>query len=259
MQLPIDRSATLLRALKGPPLSCLFALLLAHRPLGTNALATRTGYSAKSVTAGLNVLAQLGLAQNHGRYNSWLPTTRCRQMLLGENGSGPAIPAGGVNPETENLRLPPSGSSGATCDPERPILPTTTTTTIPSEPENLRLPDEWQELADLLVERCGTPPHRAQTAIAAARDRREQPPQTRYHVLRWFSYCMSDDGNGINNVGAFIASRIQRGIPCPDWHRPEAWSDLAKEIQRAEAAWTGDGPCLNCGYFPCRCDPSQEA
>jgi hypothetical protein len=250
MQLPTGQPATLLRALKGPPLSCLFALLFANRPLGTTTLGTLTGYSAKSVTAGLNVLAQLGLAQNHGRYNGWLPTTHCRQMLLGENGSEPAIPAEGVNRETETLRLPPSGSSGGTCDPERP-LSTTTTTTIPSEPENLRLPPEWQELADLLVERCGTPPHRAQAAVAAARDRREQPPETRYHILRWFSYCMSDDGNGINNVGAFTASRIRDGIPCPDWHRPEAWSDLAKEIQRAEAAWTGDGPC--------RCDPSQEA
>lgn len=257
MQLPTGQPATLLRALKGPPLSCLFALLLTHRALGTNTLATLTGYSAKSVATGLNVLAQLGLAQCHGRYNSWLPTTRCRQMLLGENGSGPAIPDEDVNPEAETLRLPSGSSSRRERDPQLPILPTTTTTT-PSEPETLRLPSEWQELADLLVERCGTPPHRAQTAIAAARHRHEHPAYTRWCILRWFSYCMSDDGNGINNIGGFIASRIHRGIPCPDWHQPESWSDLAKEIQRAKAAWSGDGPC-RCGCFPCKCDPSHEA
>lgn len=209
---------TLLRTLKGPPIAVLFALLLhPGAALGATRIARITGYTDKPVSQALQLLADLQLAQNHGRYHGWLATAYVRQLILGEY----ALPEVG---ESETFRLPPSSSSSIEDDPFRPGTHSTTTTTPALESEYLRL-------AKLLIDRCATPTAPAHAAATACQAREDDADYSEWVILRWLSYCNSDDGAGINNPGAFIASRLQQNIICPDWHRPETWSDIDCEIQ----------------------------
>lgn len=213
-------TTTLLRSLKGAPISVLMALLFhPAQSLGVAHLSRLTGYSDKPVAQALRLLADLQLAQNHNRYRGWVATTHVRQLILGE---------------TENLRLAPSSSSSIGQRPFPPEPDPTTTTTQPRETENLRLPSAWAHIAQTLVHRCTTPTHRATAAATAAMHRHDDPDHTLWQLLRWLSYCRSDDGAGINNPGAFIATRIEQDIPCPDWHRPTMGTDLHREISRLE-------------------------
>ena len=63
----------LLRALKGPELACLFAIMMSPEPAKVCWLETVTGLSAHTVTGALNTLQALGLAQHNGRRSDWLP------------------------------------------------------------------------------------------------------------------------------------------------------------------------------------------
>jgi hypothetical protein len=91
-----------------------------------------------------------------------------------------------------------------------------------------------------MTDRCATPPDRAARALKAAHDAGHQPARVRWDILRWLSYCQSAHGASINNPGAFIATRIQENVPCPDWHKPETWSDLSNEINAARREWDPD-------------------
>jgi hypothetical protein len=73
-----------LRALKGAPISILFALLLSQSPLGRDQLVLVTGWGRDKVTEGLAVLQTLGLAAPLMRFNGWELTCRARQMNLFE-------------------------------------------------------------------------------------------------------------------------------------------------------------------------------
>jgi hypothetical protein len=73
-----------LRALKGAPLSILFALLLANSPIGRDQLVLVTGWGRDKVTEGLGVLQSLGLASPLMRYNGWELTAHARQFTLFE-------------------------------------------------------------------------------------------------------------------------------------------------------------------------------
>jgi len=101
------------------------------------------------------------------------------------------------------------------------------------------LPEAWQSLADLLVERCGAPPAVARRAIAPAYQAEYYPSHVRYEILRWLAYCLSGHGKSIKNVGAFVASRIATDTPCPAWFCPPT-NELGREIQRAEAEWQSE-------------------
>ena len=75
---------TLLRALKGAPISIVVALLIqpANRSHGPQSLAALTGYDRGTVSNALVALAEMDLVQNHGRYRGWSLTTLSRQLLL---------------------------------------------------------------------------------------------------------------------------------------------------------------------------------
>lgn len=214
-------SLALIRAIRGAPLTVLFALAVSNQPLGALQLATLTGYSDKTVIAALRTLQEFGMVQRHGRYNAWLPTHQVRQLFLGA--------------EPEILRLPCSSSRD---DPDtqdhltQPLQPETRGTGNFTTP----LPTEWQDLVTLLVERCAAPPTLAMRALAQAHAEDFYPEYIRYAILRWLAYCLSEHGRGIKNRGAFIASRIAHGLEPPEWFTTPK-GDLGREIRRAQAAW----------------------
>ena len=63
----------LLRALKGAPLACLFALLLCEHPASQVWLMQATGYSPNSVSSAMRLLEELGLAGRSGPLGDWSP------------------------------------------------------------------------------------------------------------------------------------------------------------------------------------------
>jgi hypothetical protein len=71
-----------LRALKGAPLSCLFALMFSNQPVGKEWLARMTGYSDKPIANALNYLSELGYVSSNNRYESWVLNTEAVQLPL---------------------------------------------------------------------------------------------------------------------------------------------------------------------------------
>jgi hypothetical protein len=82
-----SQQIALITALKGAPASILWALILSGSPMGTNELATVTGWSKSQITAGLTKLASLDLAQRMTRFTGWQLTARVRQMVLSSTNS----------------------------------------------------------------------------------------------------------------------------------------------------------------------------
>lgn len=251
-----DPRVTTLRSLgnNSTALVLLAFLMWPGQGLGNKALRARTGLSKRTITDALDALGALGIIQQHARYSGWLLTSQARQMLLGEGtldqiGTDDPL-AGASGPYQPALVQPggaksiPPGSSSSSCYKGGSLLsPQETTTTTAGgaksiPPVGTKLPADWRHLADLLVERCATPERLARKAVQAAHDRDEFPGYVRFQILRWLSYCTSDDGRGIDAPSVFIPSRIEQGIPCPKWHRPERGSTLAREIRRADAAWS---------------------
>ena len=217
----MNQTATL-RACKGAPASLILALLLhPAQSLGAQRLATMTGYSDKPVAAGLRVLADLGLAQSHGRVNGWTATAAIRQTILGE------LPA-----ESEYLRLESRTSGGSTLIEEPTVLNETTTTT-PSEAEYLRLAPAWHDLLALLVDDCVTPRALALKTIHSLIHSHADARHSAFEALRWLSYCHSDAGGGIDFPGAFIPAKLRNGESCPAWHRIPYHDPLYRRIEEA--------------------------
>lgn len=71
-----------LRALKGAPLSCLFALMFANQPVGKAWLSRMTGYSDKPVAAALDYLLEMGFVTSNGRYEAWQLNSQAIQLPL---------------------------------------------------------------------------------------------------------------------------------------------------------------------------------
>lgn len=107
-------AATLLRTLKGAPLSVLAALFLTPTAVSESWLAGMTGYHVQVVRQALTFLGPdgMGLAQRNGRYSGWHLTGEAYQLPL---------PLQPLPAETENL------TASAIISLSRP---TTTTTNI---------------------------------------------------------------------------------------------------------------------------------
>ena len=232
----MTQSIELIRAIRGAPLTVLAVLLLnRERAIGAQEIVTATGYSAPTVTSALHTLQALNLAQNHARYKGWQPASHVRQLVLGETAPAAEDRGATVEVEAKNFCLPSGSSSSHDHDldldrrSDQQLLQ-------PDEAKNVCLPEEWQELVRLLVERCGAPSAAARRAIVQAYQAEYFPAYVHYEILRWLAYCLSDHGKSINNVGAFVASRIAKDLPCPEWFHPSG-DELGWEIQRAEARW----------------------
>ena len=74
-------TVSMIRTLKGSPLSILIALAMSGQPVTAEWLETATGYSDKSIVKGLKVLKEFGLAQRNGRY-AWQICGDIKQLPL---------------------------------------------------------------------------------------------------------------------------------------------------------------------------------
>lgn len=79
----------LLRALKGPELACLFAIMMSPEPAKVCWLETVTGLSSHTVTDALNTLQGLGLAKHNGHRSNWLPAGGFCEAFLRRAVEGP--------------------------------------------------------------------------------------------------------------------------------------------------------------------------
>lgn len=212
-----DNRVTLLRALRGAPLTVLAACFILRHAAGPSQLAAATGYSRRTVTTALHALAAAGLIQQHARYHGWLPTAVAHQLFL---------PA----PDGQTLPLPPS-SSGS------PFPPSPDRSDTPPQPPDgniFPLEPAWAAVAEDLTRYCSIPPTRAQQAVAAAQHRWD-PDQTRYYAYLHHAYAT--DSKTINNPPFFTAARIEDGTPPPDTYRPPAAWPLASQAWRAQHRW----------------------
>lgn len=71
MEFRVENPHTLLRELKGAPLSVLISLFLAHQSVGTEYLCADTGYSDKPVARALRYLRETGRITQTGRFDGW--------------------------------------------------------------------------------------------------------------------------------------------------------------------------------------------
>lgn len=81
----IDNPISIVRALKGCPLSCLFALAITNQPTGEDLLVSVTGYSDKTVNSALKTLKEFGLAVSTSRTHGWQLTGDARQLPLSQD------------------------------------------------------------------------------------------------------------------------------------------------------------------------------
>jgi hypothetical protein len=222
----------LIRAVRGAPLTVLVTLLLnCDEPMRTEQIIAATGYSKKTVATALSTLRALNLADNHTRCGGWQATAQIQQLLL------PAPEEQGADLPGEGEILPlPGSSSGFDQDQDQEDPDPETKTTTTTEGENFSLPEPWQDLVTLLVQRCTTPPATAVQAITRARDENYYPSYIRYEILRWLAFCLSERGRSIRHMGAYIAGRIAKEISCPDWFTSPN-NAMTWEIKRAEIAW----------------------
>lgn len=100
-KMTISNPTTLLRQLKGAPLSCLLGLLMAGRQVGATWLAATTGYSEKTVHLALRCLQELQFAVRNERENGWALTERGSQLFQGMEVT---VIDDGIRPDPQNLR-----------------------------------------------------------------------------------------------------------------------------------------------------------
>ncbi len=107
----------LLRMLKGCPLAALFALGLAHQPVGRAWIAQVTGYSQNTTQQALEYLVEIGLAARSGRYEGWSLAAGAEQLPLMF-----PMPEGDEKGERQNLTLPDGAAPEAGEESERQNL-----------------------------------------------------------------------------------------------------------------------------------------
>ena len=112
MSIP-PNTTTLLRALKGAPLACLFALLICDHPASQVWLMQATGYSPNSVSAALRLLEELGLAQRLGPLGDWSSAgnsaTRASLAAALAATLSPGANCAESSPEASKFEAPPGG------------------------------------------------------------------------------------------------------------------------------------------------------
>lgn len=241
---------TLLRALRGAPLSVLLAIRYMGRA-GSSDLESATGYEKGAVGRALHTLEVLGIICNVNRYHGWQLTTLAAQLPL-------FIPS-----ELEGAKnaLPLSGGGSLiNLNTSMDYGITTTTTTareaaknalegaknalpfadqqpgddlVDNPVDNFLLDPETARLAEILVDRVQCPRRRAMAAVAQARTDCV-PAEIEIEILRWIGWFHSDKSNtsGIRNPGYFIAKKVSSHEPAPRGNYVVSWSDDDHRIQK---------------------------
>ena len=247
----VDERSTVLRALKGCPLSIVMALLLYrtdNRALGPTHLAAITGYTRKTVSAALAVLAEMGLAQRHARYTGWTLAEHTRQLFLPTDAPQltdstqlTADPEH-LNLEGENSLLPPAEGKNLPIDGENSPLP-------PKLVSSVHSPDS-EDTTDLLTPGAATTnPKLAQILLDAgvyhplALRIASDPWCTPRCAQAWIQDIrrqMEQPAHGIRSLPALLATNLQNHhVPPPE---PAPADDSWRRFL-----------CPRCSAFPCEC------
>jgi len=222
-----QRIATLMSQLKGCPLSVLIVMGYFDRCLGRDELAMLTDYSPPSVQKALERLEFLGLAQNHGRYEGWLLTTKARQLPLFAQGELPTeanaaeVEAEGQvveeSSEVKKIFVDSSSSSHEHDSKDKDSL--TTNYQLQAEVKKLYLDADGEAAVRALMS-TGMPESTrnqkgARDAVSAAVQSGLSGADVLASVNGWLAYVAGNRGNTIKHAGFFTASRIRRGLEAP--------------------------------------------
>lgn len=230
------QAVQLLRALRGPALSCLHALHLVHpHPLGRADLVYFTGFNKDAVTKAMALLVNVYfLAARVGRYESWCLTDKGKQLQLPMFSE--VLPANDARAPSEGdfSALPPSSSSSLYIDSYSLSVQTTTTTTE-NEGDFSALPPRVLEILDEWFDGC--PRTLSHRAMRTALTRGDAIPLIEYRVIAWTLYTQCPLGASIKTRSIFIARKIENGERCPEFFdkMDRGWrSDHRAELRHLE-------------------------
>lgn len=134
-----ENPLALVRALKGAPLSCLFAMMIANQPVTEQWLCSITGYTDKSISSALTSLKEFHLAaQPAGDRHPWILTQDAQQLPISLPQIGPS------SDNSEKFRIAPSSSSGGDINPINQVEDNTLLE--PDDPEFLRIVETCKRL-----------------------------------------------------------------------------------------------------------------
>lgn len=230
-------------------MSCLFAMLGEETAIGEVELADLTGYSRRTVRAGLRTLQnleiegqKLPLVQRTGRFRGWTLTRQGYQLPLvnpqkpdlplspngpdDSRGEGKILPNEGQKLPNEGQKLPlvPSSSSSSIKESteslkeslkDKLLLPDNEGQKLPDEGQKLPLAETPQHLVEMLTKKACYP-NLAKRAIRAALERGETEEEIKTTITDWLKYCASPSGKGIKTPGIVTARRLEAGVPAPD-------------------------------------------
>lgn len=212
---------TLLRALKGAPISTLIALRF-FVTAGPSTLAQWTGYDRKTTAKALAAMESMGLVLTSGRYDAYRLTEHAETQL-------PLFIPAQLAPnydvasfEGENLPLVSHEEDDVNTTHDRvlTILPI-----MKREGENLPL----ARLTTYLAHKTGYSPNPIRKAIAQALEQGDDPYDIEYSIDAWLAYC--EDHSGVKVPGALVAARIRDGQPAPPEYQQRT------DVKHSFASW----------------------
>lgn len=220
----------LLRALKGAPLSTFIALAVLRQPVGVMQISDATGYYKTAVSQALRVLADLGLACQIARFNSWQLTDMGQQLPMWPAQLGETLKVEGAKITLD------SGSSSSLIDTE-------VSHSQPQEP--LPLPIEGAkitldpDLTDLLA---GCPTTRAEPVIQARLAEGWTQDEVTTFLSWWILYVESPLGSSIHcSPAQFAIAKLEHGETCPPFlHRQSPYDAHTGEHWRSWASTNRD-------------------
>lgn len=228
----IEMTVSMIRALKGAPLSCLMILALSGQPLSAQYLERTSGYSDKTVNSALLLLEDFKLVSRNGRYN-WQITAGAKQLPLMnleiEDSSNEEIPVDKIKDGSSDEDDSVDEISGENPDNSDYFGGTRRN----SESENFRLPSsrlinlEDQEIKDPPPIRAADPENLRVAENLAECDRfgirnpkRESLSELEHVDARLIRYHCSTAGN----IGLAIY-RIEKG-----WRVKKGWIDSGENV-----------------------------
>ena len=222
----IEFTDSMVRTLKGAPLSCLILLAMSGQPVSAQYLERKSGYSDKVVNSALLLLQDYGLISRNERY-AWqicgdmkqLPlmnlidedTNEPEESPVVENDKSDQIGGTRRNSESEKFRVPTSSSRSLTSfktnHQDQLPLPE------PDDPENLRVSENLAACARFGI---GEP---KRTSISRL-------PNVTARMIAF--HCIDSQAAGLR-TGAAI-KRLERG----GWPVPDDWVDPADRVDYSE-------------------------
>jgi len=232
-----ENLVSLVRMLKGAPISVLLAMISVRQPVSESWLVSATGYSPIPVRRALTFLAETGLTQRSGRYSGWSLTEGALQLPL--------------MPESlpEPVRVGGRPSIKRTLEINAQLVTTTATTTIEENDEcsSSRL-NRALEINDQIINpRSDLIAMLHQAGIG-------EPMATRLagmpHVNAEYLQAHIRKAQQEETPTALLIHRMRQADP-----QPETAEERLE--QRRRASYRSFGICPHCHSHPCHCDDDE--